>query len=70
MLTDGEPSLHNSPVKDNIHDLLTYVHQVNINKVQINAIGVGGEVLKDKTSNPYQFLKLIAEQNSGFFVGF
>jgi hypothetical protein len=71
LLTDGEPSLHESPLKDDIYDLLSHITKLNKNtKIQINAIGVGQEVLKDKTANAYQFLKLLAEQHSGFFIGF
>jgi hypothetical protein len=71
LLTDGEPSIHESPLKDDIYDLLKHISTLNkIRKVQINAIGVGQEVLKDKTGNAYQFLKLLAEQHTGFFVGF
>jgi hypothetical protein len=70
LLTDGEPSLHNSMIKDDIYDLLSFVMRMNKEKVQISTIGVGGDVLKDQTSAPYQFLKLLAEQNQGFFVGF
>jgi hypothetical protein len=70
LLTDGEPSLHNSLIKDDIYDLLTHVMRQNEKKVQISTIGVGGEILKDQTSAPYQFLKLLSEQNQGFFVGF
>lgn len=71
LLTDGEPSIHNSSLKDDIHDLLVSIRAMNPGThVQINTIGVGEEVLHDKTGRPYQFLKLLAEQNAGFFVGF
>ncbi len=71
LLTDGEPSIHESPIKDDIYDLLSHLSKLNgVRKVQINAIGVGQEVLKDKTGNAYQFLKLLSEQHGGFFVGF
>lgn len=70
LLTDGAPSLHNSNKKDDIYDLLTNVRKENLKKVQINAIGVGSNLIKDKTSDPYKFLSLLAEQNNGFFVGF
>ena len=71
LLTDGEPSQHNSSLKDDIYDLLNNIRTQNPNtKVQINTIGVGEEVLHDQAGRPYQFLKLLAEQNSGFFVGF
>lgn len=71
LLTDGEPSIHESPIKDDIYDLLSHISKLNgVRKIQINAIGVGQEVLKDKTGNAYQFLKLLSEQHGGFFVGF
>jgi hypothetical protein len=71
LLTDGEPSIHNSVLKDDIHDLLGHIRTMNPGtKVQVNTIGVGEEVLHDKAGRPYQFLKLLAEQNDGFFVGF
>lgn len=71
LLTDGEPSLHESPLKDDIYDLLNHVVKLNkLPKIQINTIGVGQEVLHDKTGKPYQFLRILAEQNAGFFVGF
>lgn len=71
LLTDGEPSIHESPIKDDIYDLLSHISKLNgVRKIQINAIGVGQDVLKDKTGNAYQFLKLLSEQHGGFFVGF
>jgi hypothetical protein len=71
LLTDGEPSEHNSQLKDDIYDILAMVRNFNKDrKIQINTIGVGQEVLHDKTSKPYQFLRLLAEENDGFFIGF
>jgi hypothetical protein len=70
LLTDGAPSLHNSNKKDDIYDILNTVLHQNKNHVQINAIGVGSNFIKDKTSEQYRFLSLLAEQNAGFFVGF
>lgn len=70
LLTDGAPSLHNSNKKDDIFDILNTVFRQNKNHVQINAIGVGSNFIKDKTSEQYRFLSLLAEQNAGFFVGF
>lgn len=71
LLTDGEPSLHESALKDDIYDLLSHIVGLNrLTKIQINTIGVGEEVLNDKTAKPYQFLRILAEQNNGFFVGF
>jgi len=71
LLTDGEPSLHNSNIKDDIYEILNGVRKLNQgSRVQISTIGVGGDVLHDKTAKSYQFLRLLAEQNAGFFVGF
>jgi hypothetical protein len=71
LLTDGEPSIHNSVLKDDIYDLLNHVRSLNKGtRVQISTIGVGEGVLHDKAGKPYQFVKLLAEQNGGFFVGF
>lgn len=71
LLTDGEPSLHNSNVKDNVYEILADVRRWNPGaKVQISTIGVGQEVLHDKTAKPYQFLRMLADENGGFFVGF
>lgn len=71
LLSDGEPSLHQSNIKDDIYEILTLVRGKNsTRKVQINTIGVGSDVLHDKTAKPYQFLRQLAEQNGGFFLGF
>lgn len=71
LLTDGEPSIHNSALKDDIYGLLNEVRKLNPGtRLQINTIGVGEEVLHDKAGRPYQFLRLLSEQNNGFFVGF
>ena len=38
LLTDGEPSLHESPVKDDIYDLLSQLSKLNgVRQIQINA---------------------------------
>lgn len=70
LLTDGAPSLHNSSRRDDIYDILKVVRENNPNKIQINTIGVGKEFIKDKTSDYYKFLELLANENKGFFVGF
>lgn len=70
LLTDGAPSLHNSNKKDDIFDILNNVLRENKQEIQISAIGVGSNFIKDKTSEQYRFLSLLAEQNNGFFVGF
>lgn len=71
LLTDGAPTFHNSNKKDDVYDILRMVREENAQrKVQINAIGVGSEMTRDKTSDRYKFLSLLAEENGGFFVGF
>lgn len=70
LLTDGAPTYHNSNKKDDIFEILRLVREANPNKVQINAIGVGSNMLRDQTSNEYKFLSLLASENKGFFVGF
>lgn len=70
LLSDGQPTYHNSNRKDDIYDILTVVREENKTKIQINAIGVGSNFVKDKTSDQYKFLSLLSEQNGGFFVGF
>lgn len=70
LLSDGQPTHHNSNKKDDIYDILTAVRQENHTKIQINTIGVGTNFIKDKASDQYKFLSLLSEQNGGFFVGF
>lgn len=70
LLTDGAPSLHNSNKKDDIHDILKVVREINKEKIQINTIGVGENFIRDKNSDQYQFLSLLSSYNNGFFVGF
>jgi uncharacterized protein YegL len=70
LLTDGAPTFHNSNRKDDIFEILRLVREENVNKVQINTIGVGSNFLKDQTSEQYKFLSLLSTENNGFFVGF
>lgn len=70
LLTDGAPTFHNSNRKDDIFEILRLVREENYRKVQINTIGVGSNFLKDKESEQYKFLSLLASENKGFFVGF
>jgi hypothetical protein len=70
LLSDGAPTFHNSNKKDDIFDILRVVRQENSRKVQINCIGVGSEFTKDKNSDRYKFLSLLASEGNGFFVGF
>jgi hypothetical protein len=46
------------------------VRENNLSKVQISTMGVGSDFIKDQTSDRYKFLKSLAEENNGFFVGF
>ncbi len=70
LLSDGAPTFHNSNKKDDIYDILRVVREENGRKVQINCIGVGAEFTKDKMSDRYKFLSLLAGESKGFFVGF
>ncbi len=70
LLTDGAPTFHNSNKKDDIYEIMNVVRKKNHHKVQINCIGVGSEMTKDKTSDRYKFLSLLAGETGGFFVGF
>lgn len=70
LLTDGAPTFHNSNKKDDVYDILKAVRDENQHKVQVNCIGVGSEMTKDKTSDRYKFLSSLAVESGGFFVGF
>lgn len=70
LLSDGAPTYHNSNKKDDIYEILKTVREENSTKIQINTIGVGANFLRDKTSEQYKFLSLLASENNGFFVGF
>lgn len=70
LLSDGAPTFHNSNNKDDIFDILRVVREENSRKVQINAIGVGSEFTKDKSSDRFKFLSLLSQESGGFFVGF
>lgn len=70
LLSDGAPSYHNSNRKDDIYEILRLVRETNQGNIQINTIGVGAEFMKDKTSEQYKFLSLLASDHNGFFVGF
>lgn len=70
LLTDGVPTYHNSNKRDDIYEILRLVRESNRTKIQINTIGVGTGILADQTSDQYKFLKLLSQENNGFFVGF
>ncbi len=70
LLSDGAPTYHNSNKKDDIFEILRIVRENNPGKIQINTIGVGSNFMRDKLSEQYKFLSLLASENNGFFVGF
>lgn len=70
LLSDGAPTYHNSNNKDDIYEILRVVRENNPGKIQINTIGVGSTFMRDKLSEQYKFLSLLASENNGFFVGF
>lgn len=70
LLSDGAPTYHNSNNKDDIYEILRVVRENNSGKIQINTIGVGSTFMRDKLSEQYKFLSLLASENNGFFVGF
>lgn len=71
LLSDGAPTLHNRPTRDNIDDILKEVKRLNRRDVQINTIGVGTDfAYGTRTSDLYKFLEQLAEQNGGFFHSF
>jgi Mg-chelatase subunit ChlD len=70
LLSDGAPTKKNSKQIDNIDSVASDIKTKNNQRVQISTIGVGSDFLRN-TSNPkYRFLKKVAEENGGFFVGF
>lgn len=71
LLSDGAPTLHNRPLRDDIDDILKEVQRLNRRDVQINTIGVGSDFsYGTRTSALYKFLEQLAEQNNGFFHSF
>ena len=66
LLTDGEPSDEDM----GISQILAMVRQLNDNKVRINTIGVGRDFVDNPTNEVVVFLKDLARQNDGFFIGF
>ncbi|MCO4793706.1 MAG: VWA domain-containing protein [Bacteriovoracaceae bacterium] len=70
LLSDGAPTQSNSKRTDDIYSVMRSIKSKNSKGIQINTIGVGSDFLMN-TSNPkYIFLKSVADQNQGFFVGF
>lgn len=70
LLSDGSPTIPGSRKLDNYKDLIKDVTWHNGTKVQINTIGVGQTVFKNKSSDLYQFLKQLSGSTKGFFYGF
>lgn len=70
ILSDGAPTKSNSKDLDDIPDVLKEIRYHNGGRVQINAIGVGSDFIKDKDNPKYKFLSTLSEENGGFFVGF
>lgn len=70
LLTDGAPTT-SAGQYDNIYSLTSSITRLNVNRIQINTIGVGNSFLNLKTSNHYLFLEGLARDNgNGFFYGF
>jgi len=66
LLTDGNPS-----EKDMGQDeILRMVRQLNTKDVRINTIGVGEAFVDNPANDVVIFLKELAAQNDGFFIGF
>ncbi|TNF30423.1 MAG: VWA domain-containing protein [Deltaproteobacteria bacterium] len=70
LLSDGAPTRSNSKQTDDIYAVISDIKSRNSKGVQINTIGVGSDFLMDTNNPKYIFLKRVAEQNQGFFVGF
>ncbi len=70
LLSDGAPTRSNSKQTDDIYTVMSDIKSRNSRDVQINTIGVGSDFLMDTNNPKYIFLKRVAEQNKGFFVGF
>lgn len=65
LLTDGEPS-----EEMGTDDILRMVGQKNTADIRINTIGVGKDFVDNPTNEVVVFLKDLASQNDGFFIGF
>lgn len=70
LLSDGAPTIKNSKRKDDVEAVADHIKSENRKDVQISTIGVGSDFFKDETNPKYRFLKKVAEDNKGFFVGF
>ena len=70
LLSDGAPTKKNSKMIDNIDSVASDIKIKNNNRVQISTIGVGSDFLRNTRNPKYRFLKKVADENGGFFVGF
>jgi Mg-chelatase subunit ChlD len=70
LLSDGAPTRGNSNKLDDIFTVSQMIRNKNYNQAQISTVGVGSDFLTDTNNPKYIFLKRVAEQNKGFFVGF
>ena len=70
LLSDGAPTKKNSKTIDNIDSVASDIQVTNNGSIQISTIGVGSDFLNNTRNPKYRFLKRVAEDNGGFFVGF
>jgi Mg-chelatase subunit ChlD len=70
LLSDGAPTKKNSKSIDNIDSVAADIRSNNNKRVQISTIGVGSDFLNNTRNPKYRFLKKVANDNGGFFVGF
>ena len=70
LLSDGAPTKSNSRELEDIDELIKYILKKNAFGIQINTIGVGRDFFTDKKNSKYVFLKRLADETGGFFVGF
>jgi ElaB/YqjD/DUF883 family membrane-anchored ribosome-binding protein len=71
LLSDGDPTvdpIHTDP--DDINDIVNQITRMNGGRVNINCIGVGNDFIANPSLDKVRFLKMLSEQNNGFFVGF
>lgn len=71
LLSDGDPTL--DPIhtdRDDINSILSEITSLNAGRVNINCIGVGNDFIANPSLDKVRFLKMLSEQNNGFFVGF
>lgn len=71
LLSDGDPTkdpIHTDP--DDINDIINQITSANSGRVNINCIGVGNDFIANPSLDKVRFLRMLSEQNNGFFVGF